>query len=453
MKLLHLAALATALLAGSLAAQRGSFQTPYRLASGYTGTSDPLPDTTSLATKLADDSLVVYRSGQLLRVVGTREDILLTLDTTSGPVFPSFLVQAGPSAVVFGESTNGNVWWVPVRGRSQPYVLANIAFNFDALLWDNVTLLVSAKTGGFATPDNELVALNLATGATSVIGQMPGASGPLTKDGNGNLVYATAPLSFPPPPGAVNVASWPAAAVNAAVFGLPGSQLGPNNAVFVYSGLDSAGDIAMDTDGDFYFVDYGLNEVRVIAEIGTRVTAPETFVSLQPNGPEGLVYFSGLQFDGGESRTNGPAFDPFAPRSGGKLLVFATDFVAASDVTEVVPLRARSNATRTGNQLRIAVDQGPAHGLAVIGLAPGTAPSTELAVRQPFSGSVLLLDPALAQGALWHLTPLAANGTGSVQVRLPASLQLPPCISQAVVVRTSDLAMGTTQAVQLDFAR
>ena len=453
MKLLHLAAVAAALLTGSLTAQRGGFETPYQIAPGYTGASNPLPDSSSLVIKLEDDSIVVFRGGQLVRVAGTRQDVLLTLDTTSGPVFPSFLVQAGPSAVVFGESTNGNVWWVPVRGRSQPYVLATIPFNFDALLWDNVTLLVSAKTGGFATPDNELVALNLATGATSVIGQMPGASGPLTRDGSGNLVYATAPLTFPPPPGAVNVASWPAAAVGAAVFGTPGSQLGPNNAVFVYSGLDSAGDIAMDTDGDFYFVDYGLNEVRVIPEIGTRVSAPETFVSLQPNGPEGFAYFSGLQFDGGESRTNGPAFDPFAPRSGGSLLVFATDFVAASDVTMVVPRRARSNATLSGGTLRIAVDQGPANGFALVGLAPGTAPAEELPVRQPFSDSVLMLDPALAQGALWQLAPLAADGTGSVQVALPALLPLPDCISQTVVVRTSDLAMGTTPALPVRLAR
>jgi hypothetical protein len=40
-----------------------------------------------------------------------------------------------------------------------------------------------------------------------------------------------------------------------------------------------------------------------------------------------------------------------------------------------------------------------------------------------------------------------------VQVGLPAGLQLPDCISQTVVVRTADAAMGTTQAVPVPLAR
>ena len=453
MKNPFVATLFLALLPGALLAQNGNY-TPYLVPPGYGSTAEDLPETTSLATKLADDSYVVYRGSQLLRIVGTREHVLLTLDTTSGPVFPSFIVQAGPSAVVFGENSNGNVWWVPTRGRSQPYVLANIVFNFDAILWDNVTLIVSAKTGGFATPDNEIVALNLATGATRVIGQVPGASGPLTRDSAGGLVYATAPLTFPPPPGAVQVLRWFESQVLAALNAGPeGGILGASNGQPLVLGLDSAGDIAMDTDGDFYFVDYGMNEVRVIAEIGNRGAAPQTFVSLAPSGPEGITFFTGLQFEGGDSQTNGPAFDPFAPRSGGKLLVFASDFVAASVLAEVVPLRARANATRTGNQLRIAVDGGPADGLGFVGLAFGTPCATELAVRTPFSNSVLMLNPAVAQGAAWHLTALSAQGTGSVQVGLPAGLQLPDCISQTVVVRTADAAMGTTQAVPVPLAR
>ena len=116
---------------------------------------------------------------------------------------------------------------------------------------------------------DEIVALNLATGATRVIGQVPGASGPLTRDGMGVLVYATAPLTFPPPPGAVQVLRWFETQVLAALNAGPeGGILGAANGQPLALGLDSAGDIAMDTDGDFYFVDYGTNEVRVIAEIG-----------------------------------------------------------------------------------------------------------------------------------------------------------------------------------------
>lgn len=453
MKHTLVATLFLTLLPGALLAQNGNY-TPYLVPPGYGSSAEDLPETTSLAAKLADDSLVVYRGSQLLRIVGTREHVLLSLDTSTGPVFPSFIVPAGPSAVVFGENSNGNVWWVPTHGRSQPYVLANIAFNFDAILWDNVTLLVSAKTGGFATPDNDIVALNLATGATRVIGQVPGASGPLTRDSVGGLVYATAPLTFPPPPGAVQVLRWTAPQVLAAIDPrVDGAIITNANSHVIAAGLDSAGDIAMDTDGDFYFVDYGMNEVRVIAEIGNRGAAPQTFVSLPPSGPEGITFFTGLQFDGGESRANGPAFDPFAPRSGGSLLVFATDFVAASVLAEVLPLRARSNATRTGNQLRIAIDQGPANGLALTGLAFGAAAASELAVRMPFSNSVLMLDPAMTLDAAWHLTTLAADGTGSVQLGLPTGLQVPACISQTVVVRTADAVLGTTPAVPVSFAR
>lgn len=447
------ATLFLALLPAALLAQGGRY-TPYLVPPGYGSTAEDLPEATSLATKLADDSYVVYRGSELLRIVGTREHVLLTLDTTSGPVFPSFIVPAGPNAVVFGENSNGNVWWVPTRGRSQPYVLANITFNFDAILWDNVTLLVSAKTGGFATPDNEIVALSLATGATRVIGQVPGASGPLTRDNAGGLVYATAPLTFPPPPGAVQVLRWFEAQVLAALSaGSEGAILGAANSQPLALGLDSAGDIAMDTDGDFYFVDYGMNEVRVIAEIGNQGAVPQTFVSLPQSGSEGITFFAGLQFDGGESQANGPAFDPFAPRSGGKLIVFGTDFVAASVVAEVVPLRARANATRTGNQLRIAVDGGPAGGLGFVGLAFGIPCATELAVRLPCSNSVLMLNPAVAQGASWHPTTLSGHGTGSVQLGLPAGLQLPDCIAQAVVVRAADAVLGTTQAVPVPLAR
>ena len=107
-----------------------------------------------------------------------------TLLTFPSNTFGSFTAPIGANRVLFGESSNDGIWSVPLNGGT-PQLVANVLFNYDAVLLDDDRALVSAKTGGFSSPDNEVMFVDLLTGQTQLLAQFPGASGPLAIDAAG----------------------------------------------------------------------------------------------------------------------------------------------------------------------------------------------------------------------------------------------------------------------------
>ena len=126
-------------------------------------------------------------------------------------LFPSFVrIDPTESYALVGESSNGHIMQVSLSATSAPEPLAILPLNYDAVFESSSHALVSAATCGFGC-GNEIWRVDLFSGATSLVAEVPGASGPLVLDPDGNLYYGTSPSEFPPPPRPSRVIRWTAA--------------------------------------------------------------------------------------------------------------------------------------------------------------------------------------------------------------------------------------------------
>ena len=228
--LIPLVAVATAL----SATQTASGQ---QLTEGYSATTTALPAGAGQA--LTTSNGVVYFDGFDLSyaIPNSTPQTLLAFPALT---FGSFTIPVGATKVLFGESSNGGIWSVPLNGQP-PLQIANVPLNYDAVMLDDDRALISAKTGGFAAADNDLIFVDLVTGQTQLLAQFPGASGPLAIDDADNVYYATAPSAFPAPAGTVSVLRLTNATINNAL--ATNQVLGAANAEVIIVGLDAAGDI------------------------------------------------------------------------------------------------------------------------------------------------------------------------------------------------------------------
>jgi hypothetical protein len=385
-----LAALASAAL--SLPAQQ--------LADGWQSDVTALPAGAGNVLRVGDDR--VWFTGTDL--VLTQANATRSLLHFSTAVFGSFTIQANASALLFGENSTGDVWLVPLQGPLAPHVLANLPFNYDAVLWGPGRALVSAKLSGFGTPDNDVVALDLVTGAVTPLLRVPGASGPLALDPAGNLCYATATLTFPAPPASVQLLRWSASQLQAA-FG--SSVLGLQEASVLYAGLDAASDLVCDSDGDLYFTDWWNAQVGVLENAG----GPRPHRSVLFEYGSAAWSAVNLQFLGQPAGPGQAWFEPFQPDGGGALLVHETDFLPQG-TNQVRTIRAlRPAAGHTGGDpipsgnFELRATSAPRGGLALFVLAPAAAP-----------GETSLWFSGFEQPLFWNLGMFAAASTWLVPV-------------------------------------
>ncbi|MGC6486901.1 MAG: hypothetical protein ACON4Z_04595 [Planctomycetota bacterium] len=375
----------------------------------------------------------------------------LQLDAGSGSVplltfpsftFGSFSAPIGATEVLFGESSNGGIWSIPLSGAPAQLV-ANVAFNYDAVLLDDDRALVSAKTGGFSAPDNDVVFVDLLTGQTQLLAQFAGASGPLAIDAAGDVYYATAPATFPAPSGTVEIWRLPRAVVDAAV--LSGQVLGAADATLVVQGLDAAGDLAFDDQGDLLFVDWYQGRIgQVTGADGPNPTLAPTVIDYAGSS----VSATTLQFDAAAS-AGGAVFDAFQPQAS-SLRIHETDYVSVSQVRAISAARpalaASAPSPVPAGTFSLSVAAGPAGGIGVLLLetAASAGPVT-LAVpglRQP-----LFLDAALV--AAPALLPLAFDATGAASVALvnPGFPQGLDVTAQAAFVSAAGVLGSSTALV------
>ena len=296
-------------------------------AQGYSNVQHPLPASANSITAL--DGGIAWFDGVALQydAPGQPTRALLTLP---GFRFGSFTMPIGNGDLLFAESSNGQVWRVPVDPLRTPQLLTTIQFAYDAVAIGPGIAIVSAKTGGFSSAQNDLIALDLVTGAQTTIGIVPGASGPVAVSPERELLYATAPLTFPPPPASVEIVRWNAGQWSLALNG--GIVLTRNNAQLVVNGLDSAGDLAVDGDDDLFVADYGNARVLEISDMHTQKTW-STLVdyTLAATTPAALTFLQGTARDA--------EFEPFAHSGAGSLCVVETDYFST---TSVRTMRAQS---------------------------------------------------------------------------------------------------------------
>ncbi len=410
-------------------------------AEGYAAATSTLPAGASNVLETAQGTL--YFDGfQLQLDPGGGGVPLLTFPSYT---FGSFSAPIGATEVLFGESSNGGVWSVPLNG-APAQLIANVPFNYDAVLLDDDRALVSAKTGGYAAPLNDVVFVDLLTGQTQLLAQFPGASGPLAIDAAGDVYYATAPATFPAPSGTVEVWRLPRAVVDAAV--LSGQVLTTAAATLVVQGLDAAGDLAFDDHGDLLFVDWYQGRIGQVSDAaGSNATIAPTLIDYAASS----VSATTLQFVPG-ANASGAVYESFQPARG-TLLVHETDYVAVSRLRALTAARptlaASAAAPVPAGPFSLTVTAGPAGGLGLLLLEPiaalGPVTLALPGLRQP-----LLLDGALLGST--SLVPVTFDGAGVATVPLnnPGFAQgLDVTAQVAFVSAASVLGSSTALALQV----
>lgn len=374
---------------------------------GYVANVRALPNGAG-ATCILDATRTVYFTGtKLVLDDGIAPRDLLTLPAFA---FASFTIAVTPNTLLFGENSTGGLWLVPLN--APPRQLTTLAYNYDAVAWQPGLALVSAKTGGLASTTTEVWAVDLTNGATDLVIELAGASGPLVLDAVGDLLYASASTVFPPPPGGCSILRF---AQSKLVGALGPTKLGLADASVVATGLDSAGDLALDRDRDLFVLDWWNSRLLEIDD----VDAPRPRTKLLCDFATAANSPAALQMLPGRPATLA-VFEPFQPEGAGALVVQESSFTTgASALRTIVPTRPQllvsvPNPIPPG-PVTLEVRGGPAHATALLVLG-ASGPTTERAIALVGTEQPILWGTALVLGQELATFPLVLDATGSARV-------------------------------------
>lgn len=387
---------------------------------------------------LGNGNLAVFDGGSIVEIDPATGNTISTLFTPPTFVFGSF-VKTSPSGtfLLFGESSNNQVWKIPVDG-STPSVVATINFVFDATFQDDRYAFVSAAP---VFGQNQILRLDLATGATDVIADFVGASGVLATDPAGTLFYGEASAQFPAPPPQQDILRFDAAQV---AWAIGANVLSESDATPIASGYTYINDLVVDAQGDVIAVYSPLGFpsptfLREFKNDGTPKGAIGESLPADFAGP--LAYRAGAP-------GAGATFGPYQSLGGGELAVITTDFFSYTDLDVYTPKRATlatspSNPIPQGN-FTFSLSDGPLNGLALflVGTAPA-APEFTLfnsSVAFPMGlapGSIAFTVPALLDMFGAFSQPVLNHGPGGT------------VYVQAVLIDSGGLGVGTSTTLPL----
>lgn len=251
------------------------------------------------------------------------------------PSFASFItISSDEQTILFGESTVGRVWSVPVAGGA-PVLQATLPFNFDATFdpADSTRAYVSAGTASFGTNSVHLV--DLAAQLEFEVARVSGFSGPIAADSNGDVLLGVLPSSFPFPADETEVVRFPAALLDGSVL------LTEADATPVVTGLDGNSSLAFDLFADQLFV----------AETNTGASGNATLFSVhRADGALIDVVAEASRFAGGLEAVNagaGTVFGPYqAPLASMRYTV--SDCFGSGIIERVEVVGARPSGTWSG---------------------------------------------------------------------------------------------------------
>ncbi|MCA8974196.1 MAG: hypothetical protein KDC98_05710 [Planctomycetes bacterium] len=407
---------------------------------GYAAQTQPLPANVTQVLALGgtqSGSTVAFDGTTLtLRGLGGQHTLL----TFPASVFGAFLIQVDSTRVLLGESSGGGIWLVPLSGTPPLHPIATLAFNYDAVMLTPTLAIVSAKTSGYGGPDNDLFVVDLNLGTTQLLATIPGASGPVAIDGD--LFYATASLAFPTPPGQTSILRF---GRNVVLQAFTAHQvLGPQHAHVVFAGLDSASDIALDDDGDLFFVDWMQNVIGEIDDITGPTPARKDLVDYA------AVTFgaTGLQF----VRSLDPGFfEPFQP-PGGVLRIHESDFATTNQLRTIAALRADltasvANPIPTG-AFALQIDHGPANGIGLVAIALPGGHGVAMH-RVPGFEQALFWHGGLLHPANTHFVTFDGHGNASLGLTNPGFVPVQAILTQGAFVDSTSTAIGSTPHLML----
>jgi len=308
---------------------------------------------------LADGSRLVFDGRSLVRTNGVWTATIASYATF---VFPSFVVTDGVTAWV-GESTNGSLKSIDLT-TGLVRVMNTLVFNYDAVLLDARTLLISAAPCGFSC-GSDLYQLDLSTHQLSLRGHVAGPSGPLARDRAGNVWYGQNSPLYPAPPASSRLLRWSAAQVQGSAL------LSDSNATVIQAQLDGVADLAVDLEGGLVLV----SQARLGKE--SEIIALNLAGQWQGYVARGTPWFSGLAL----LDSAGPGSFHAWSGAGTQLWCVASEFVwgGPDKLLAFEPRRAVAHTTGSGmpGLVTWSVSGAPAQGSWTLLAAP----------RQMWSGS------------------------------------------------------------------
>lgn len=360
---------------------------------------------------------------------------LQVLATFPAPMFASFVVVApDESFAVIGETSFGDLFRVDLTAGGATF-LVNLFFNFDAKFDAAGRLVVSAATGGWST-GNDLVRVDPASGATTLLAHVGGPSGPVALDPAGNLFYATQSDVFPALPGSTDVLLWPAPLLD----GSP--VLSEADAILFGNGFDGGSSLVFDPEIQALYMaeaNVGTGTSRIVRVNGSPGSSP---VLLEGTGG---LWYSNLELD---TAPGGALFFPYQPAFGGELRVNATDFAAFDQRLSLRPRRPELTLQGPGlagpGPFQVLFGGGEPHGH---GLLAFTTADHALAPEVPiFVGGGLPLFIGLDLGHAWIVPAtyaLDAAGAATAAFTNPGGLEGLLAL-QGLVLHSSLVPLGTT---------
>ncbi|HEU4420453.1 MAG TPA: hypothetical protein VFT55_16065, partial [Planctomycetota bacterium] len=212
----------------------------------------------------------------------------------------------------------------------------------------------------------------------------------------------------------------------------------------VVAGLDSAGDLAFDDDGDLLFVDWFNSRIGEISDAAGH--SPTTAAPLADYGLA-AVFPTTLQFVPG----NGSGvFEPFQPANG-SLLVHETDFTAISRTRRLRAAPADLSAT-TGSPIpagpfALTVANGPNLGLGIVAVAFGATPGT-FTLQVPGFEQPLAWSHALVSTPMLATIAFDSGGAAALPLVNPGFGPATAATAQVVFVSAAGM-LGATAPLAL----
>lgn len=372
-----------------------------------------LPYPLQSATATMSSGNIVAFDGLDIELYDASGNLLLHLGSLPARVFPSFiLIDPAENRAIFGESSVGQIYELGLSPGA-PNPVALLPLNYDAVFEDDDHLIVSAATNGFGN-GNKIYRVELSTGATTLLAQVSGASGPVALDRARNLLYGTVSSIFPSPPGSSKVIRWSAALLTGAVV------LSEDDAVVIEAGFDGAADLVVDpVDGGIYLAENnfgnGVNRIRLVAG--------NPFVGAFLVEGTGFRTISNLEFLPGDGVA---IFAGFQPPRGGTLLYNTTDFVSVFERKSLSALRPTGIVSGPGTSgpgpFDVGVIDAPSNGFGFIFYGPLSQYNpneTAIQLKRPVFVGLNLSTLARAPGTIL----LDSSGKGHLTFTNPGGLQ------------------------------
>jgi hypothetical protein len=269
-----------------------------------------------------DGRLILYEtaSAEIRHVDAAGEAPIAKFDP---PVFGSFLVIAPDnSAVLFGESTGSDIYRVPFSGEART-VLDHISYAFDLVFDSEARGFVSAP-GLLAGNSIRLLDSDPATESKEVVAGLPGFSGPVAVDAQGNLYYGTADGSSATGQAVVRFRK------DLLDGAITGDALGPTDGEPIASELGGLYGLRI-SGGRFFYTDLGFST----GAGGVYLLDPASGFEPMPVAtfqlPAGLLSPSFLAF-----RPGTKDLEPGAGPDAGALAVAFSDFATVNGIGELV---------------------------------------------------------------------------------------------------------------------